>query len=154
MKYFDAVLEILINVYLWLCIFFAVFYCVNAAFGAEVKIPQNAFKYREYLIKESRFVWGIEAPSATFAAQIHTESGWNEKAKWQKLTRITPTGQSMPWYFITSIILIGYKPLIWQTKWHLPYPRTMGGLGGFYAINKRQRSTGIIRTFTLKMWKR
>ena len=81
MKYFDAVLEILINVYLWLCIFFAVFYCVNAAFGAEVKIPQNAFKYREYLIKESRFVWGIEAPSATFAAQIHTESGWNEKAK-------------------------------------------------------------------------
>ena len=81
MKYLDQALEILLSIYLWLCIFLAVFYCFDKAFAAEIKIPQKAFEYREYLIKESRFVWGLTAPSATFAAQIHTESCWNERAK-------------------------------------------------------------------------
>lgn len=81
MKYLDSVLEILINIYLWLCIFTAIFLCCEKAFAGEIKIPQKALEFREYLIKESRFVWGLTAPSATFAAQIHTESCWNERAK-------------------------------------------------------------------------
>lgn len=48
--------------------------------GFCTEIPAKAYSYREYLIKESRYVWGLEAPSSYFAAQIHTESLWNEKA--------------------------------------------------------------------------
>lgn len=64
--------------------FFAVLFILffhGQAVCAECQIPVKAYHYREYLIKESRFVWGLEAPSSYFAAQIHTESLWNEKAK-------------------------------------------------------------------------
>jgi soluble lytic murein transglycosylase-like protein len=40
-------------------------------------IPPIAYKLRSDLIRASRHIWGISAPSATFGAQVHMESGWN-----------------------------------------------------------------------------
>lgn len=48
------------------------------AFAAE--IPQAAQKYRADLTRSARLSWGMDAPIATFAAQVHQESGWNPQA--------------------------------------------------------------------------
>lgn len=47
--------------------------------AAEVQIPRNALQYRSELIRASRMVWGLDAPVAVFAAQIHTESWWRNQ---------------------------------------------------------------------------
>jgi soluble lytic murein transglycosylase-like protein len=44
-------------------------------------IPRAAFQYRDDLIRAARFVWGLEAPTATMAAQVHQESAWRERAQ-------------------------------------------------------------------------
>lgn len=46
----------------------------------RVAIPHLAQPHRATLLRESRRVWGIAAPSASFAAQIHQESGWRTDA--------------------------------------------------------------------------
>lgn len=43
-------------------------------------IPPQAERYRALLIREARVVWGMDAPVATFAAQIHQESMWRADA--------------------------------------------------------------------------
>ena len=43
-------------------------------------IPQQAQKHRALLTREARAQWGMDAPIATFAAQIHQESTWREDA--------------------------------------------------------------------------
>lgn len=48
--------------------------------GAE-GIPGSALKYRADLIRAARFSWGLDAPVATFAAQIHQESRWRADAE-------------------------------------------------------------------------
>jgi len=54
--------------------FFGVLSEVPLAYGEGV--PQAAYKYRSELIRSTRVVWGLNAPVATFAAQIHQESTW------------------------------------------------------------------------------
>lgn len=44
------------------------------------QIPLDAGKYKRELIRNARLVWGLSAPTATFAAQIHQESGWRADA--------------------------------------------------------------------------
>lgn len=44
--------------------------------AAEITIPRAALQYRNQLVREARAVWGMDAPVAVFAAQIHTESWW------------------------------------------------------------------------------
>jgi hypothetical protein len=44
-------------------------------------VPREAQRYQRDLTRTARFVWGIDAPIATFAAQIHQESGWNPDAR-------------------------------------------------------------------------
>ena len=51
-----------------------------------VAIPRNephprAAQYKRGLIQESHYVWGLDAPVASFAAQIHQESRWNPTAR-------------------------------------------------------------------------
>ena len=48
----------------------------GSAHAGETAIPRAALQYRGQLIREARAVWGMEAPVAIFAAQIHTESNW------------------------------------------------------------------------------
>lgn len=45
------------------------------------QIPAQANIYRAQLTREARAAWGLEAPVALFAAQIHQESGWREDAR-------------------------------------------------------------------------
>lgn len=42
--------------------------------------PRAALAFRDDLIRTARAVWGMGAPVAVFAAQIHQESGWNPQA--------------------------------------------------------------------------
>ena len=48
----------------------------GSAHAGETAIPRAALQYRGQLSREARAVWGMEAPVAIFAAQIHTESNW------------------------------------------------------------------------------
>ena len=52
--------------------------CVPAK--ADV-IPTAAKQHRDTLVRSSRAVWGVDAPIATFAAQVHQESRWSVYAK-------------------------------------------------------------------------
>ena len=47
-----------------------------ATFG----IPAEALQHRSELIRNGRAVWGLDAPTATVAAQIHQESRWRANA--------------------------------------------------------------------------
>lgn len=42
--------------------------------------PQAALQYRDDLIRNARLEWGLSAPVADFAAQLHQESGWRSGA--------------------------------------------------------------------------
>jgi len=70
--------------------------CVLWAWAADVRaadhfagagkmgaIPHDATRYRVDLTRSARLVWGLEAPVATFAAQIHQESAWRADARSQ-----------------------------------------------------------------------
>jgi soluble lytic murein transglycosylase-like protein len=42
--------------------------------------PAAAQQYRNDVIRNARIDWGLNAPIADFAAQLHQESGWNPRA--------------------------------------------------------------------------
>ena len=42
--------------------------------------PRESLKYRDTLIRTARAVWGMDAPVAVFAAQVHQESAWKPGA--------------------------------------------------------------------------
>lgn len=44
-------------------------------------IPREAQTYRRDLTRNARMIWGLDAPVATFAAQIHQESAWRPDAR-------------------------------------------------------------------------
>ncbi len=43
-------------------------------------VPPEAHQYKRDLIRSGRNVWGMEAPTATMAAQVHQESRWRADA--------------------------------------------------------------------------
>ncbi len=49
---------------------------VRAAHAAEVSIPRAAAQHKATLTRAARAYWGLDAPVAVFAAQVHTESWW------------------------------------------------------------------------------
>jgi len=60
---------------------FIVFYLASlwlpiSAKAAEVTIPRAAQQYRATLVRAAHATWGLDAPVAVFAAQVHTESWW------------------------------------------------------------------------------
>lgn len=60
---------------------------------ALADVPRASLAYRNDLIRNARHVWGLDAPIATFAGQIHQESGWNPSAQSpyaRGLTQFTP----------------------------------------------------------------
>jgi len=52
---------------------------ISTAFAQS--IPMDARRYELPLKREAQRVWGLEAPVATFAAQIHQESRWRADAR-------------------------------------------------------------------------
>lgn len=71
----------------WWQLFSAVFLCwllwcggfFSPARAAEP--PVDAKQYQRELTRNARVVWGLDAPLATFAGQIHQESTWRATAK-------------------------------------------------------------------------
>lgn len=44
-------------------------------------IPNAAQQHRAVLVRSAHAVWGLDAPVATFAAQVHQESRWRNDAR-------------------------------------------------------------------------
>lgn len=44
-------------------------------------IPHAANAHRATLVRAAHYTWGLDAPIATFAAQVHQESGWRQEAR-------------------------------------------------------------------------
>lgn len=60
---------------------------------AMAEVPREALQYRRDLVRNARMIWGLDAPVATFAAQIHQESAWRKDARSAfayGLTQFTP----------------------------------------------------------------
>ncbi|EDR5775225.1 transglycosylase SLT domain-containing protein [Salmonella enterica subsp. enterica serovar Kokomlemle] len=57
-----------------------VFICIPSDSNAT-EPPLAALKYRSDVIRSARVDWGLNAPVADFAAQLHQESGWNPAAR-------------------------------------------------------------------------
>lgn len=49
--------------------------------SAVAQAPAAAKQYRRLVATNSRLIWGLTAPVATFAGQIEQESSWNPTAK-------------------------------------------------------------------------
>ena len=47
---------------------------------AYAQVPQAALQHRGLLIRTAHASWGIDAPVAAFAAQVHQESAWRADA--------------------------------------------------------------------------
>lgn len=58
---------------------FAAALCLSSF--AMAQIPSGAAAHKRVAIASWRSVWGLDAPVASFAAQVHQESGWNPDAK-------------------------------------------------------------------------
>jgi soluble lytic murein transglycosylase-like protein len=67
----------------------------RCSYTHAAEVPTTALKYRADLIRNARVIWGMDAPVATFAAQVHQESGWRSDVispvGAQGLTQFMPT---------------------------------------------------------------
>jgi membrane-bound lytic murein transglycosylase MltF len=64
-------------------------------------VPHAANRYRADLARQARLVWGLDAPVAVMAAQIHQESSWNPRA-------LSPAGaQGMAQFMPATVTWIG-----------------------------------------------
>lgn len=50
------------------------------ALSAQAQVPQAAQPYRALLVRSAHMAWGLDAPVAVLAAQVHQESGWRADA--------------------------------------------------------------------------
>lgn len=99
--------------------------------GHAASIPRAAEQHRATLIRTAHAVWGLDAPVAVFAGQIHAESRWNSNAKSpvgaQGLAQFMPataawlptvapeTGEPMPYNPGWSIrALVTYDLWLWK----------------------------------------
>lgn len=53
----------------------------HLAGAGKVIISHEADRYQRDLTRNARLIWGLDAPVASFAAQIHQESRWNANAR-------------------------------------------------------------------------
>lgn len=53
----------------------------SAAASSAPSVPHEALAYQRTLVRQAHQVWGLNAPVATMAAQIHQESAWNPNAR-------------------------------------------------------------------------
>jgi len=54
---------------------------LSSQFAFAEEIPREAFAHKRTLIRTAHSHWGLGAPVALFAAQIHQESGWRIDAR-------------------------------------------------------------------------
>ncbi len=68
---------------LWLCMAFVmigVAIAITWACPAHAQVPPAAARYRAELTRAAHSQWGLDAPIAAFAAQVHQESAWKPNA--------------------------------------------------------------------------
>lgn len=77
------------------------------ALPVQAQVPQAAQPYRALLVRTAHAVWGLDAPVAVLAAQIHQESAWNAQA----ISRVGAQGlaQFMP---ATATWIAGVDPAL------------------------------------------
>ncbi len=77
------------------------------ALPVQAQVPQAAQPYRALLVRTAHAAWGLDAPVAVFAAQIHQESGWHPQA----VSRVGAQGlaQFMP---ATATWIAGVDPAL------------------------------------------
>lgn len=127
--------------------------------GADVRVPQVSLQYRLRIERQAARYFGLDAPPARLAAQIHQESAWNPKAASayaQGLTQFTPAtarwlpsvcpdvGAPDPWdadwalraqscymaWLYARIVVYRYAgPMNACTRWNLALRGYNGGLG-------------------------
>lgn len=135
---------------------------------ATDQIPAKATAHRLQLRREAQRVWGLDAPVATFAAQIHQESRW-------RLDAVSPVGaeglaQFMPktagWIGTVDLGLAGAQTMnpTWSLRALVTYDRWLwvrvkadgdcermayvlssynGGLGWVYKRQKLSKVPGV-----------
>lgn len=69
---------VLVGICATLLLLAIVFFAVGAR---AQEVPRAALEMRRDIIREGRATWGLEAPTATFAAQIHQESAYRADAR-------------------------------------------------------------------------
>jgi soluble lytic murein transglycosylase-like protein len=137
--------------------------------AVPAEIPAQAKQHKALLIREARMVWGLDAPVATFAAQIHQESRWNERAvspagaqglaqfmprtaRW--LPEIAPeTGEPLPFSPSWSIrAMVTYDRWLWKRirtaysdcdRWAMTLSSYNGGLGWLQRDQALAASQGL-----------
>ncbi len=60
----------------WFGLALGVLLGITFAVDAFAQVPREATRWRYELTRQARLVFGLNAPVATFAGQIHQESGW------------------------------------------------------------------------------
>lgn len=85
--------------------------------ASPASVPRAALQFRAPLIRTARAVWGMEAPIASFAGQLHQESGWRpdavSKAGAAGLAQFTPA--TAKWIAGLDPELAGNQPF--NTAW-------------------------------------
>ena len=100
-------------------------FCLLCLFAGQAhaaeSIPRAAYQHRDTLIRAAHAVWGLDAPVAVLAAQVHTESLWKADA-------VSPVGamgiaQIMPstarWLPDIAPALRGGSPAPYNPGWAL-----------------------------------
>lgn len=85
---------------------------------AVADVPRDALRHQRELTRHARAVWGLDAPVAMFAAQVHQESRWRANA--QSPVGAQGMAQFMPatatW--ISGVYKLG-EPQPYNTGWAL-----------------------------------
>lgn len=99
---------------------------------AHAQVPSKAVPYRAALVRAAHSQWGLDAPVAALAAQVHQESAWNPNAVsrvgaagmaqfmpatskwWCEINGLTPAQcqPTNPTWALRS--LVGYDKYLWD----------------------------------------
>lgn len=109
---------------------------VNAHAQTVDRIPHQAATHKLQLRREAQRVWGLDAPVATFAAQIHQESRWRADA--QSPVGAEGLSQFMP------------RTATWISTLH---PTGPGSLAGAQTMNPTWAIRALV-TYDQWLWQR
>lgn len=104
--------------------------------------PQAALQYRDEVIRHARLEWGLSAPVADFAAQLHQESGWRPGA-------VSPAGaQGMAQFMPATADWISRT--IPELRSREPF--NPSGLSGHWSVMTTGCGSVSVRLITANVW--
>lgn len=90
----------------------------HACYAQQVSIPASSVRYRVQLERAAGAQWGLNAPVARIAAQLHQESGWRPTARSayaQGLAQFTPSTAA----WLPQVCPEVGPPDPWDTSWSM-----------------------------------